>query len=55
MKKEDEKMVSQKKGEKKEGKKSYSPPDLMIHGDLRKITKNAGPFNNDGILGSMLL
>ena len=55
MKKEDKKMVSQKKGEKKEGKKSYSAPDLMIHGDVRKITKALGSGTKDGITGSILL
>ena len=35
-----------------ESKKKYEKPELMVHGDLRKITKSGGGYQTDVPIGT---
>ena len=37
-----------------ESKKKYEKPELMVHGDLREITKSGGGNQTDVPLGTVL-
>ncbi|MFA5353225.1 MAG: lasso peptide [Thermodesulfovibrionales bacterium] len=38
-----------------ENKKTYSSPQLKVHGSVEEITKVIGTKNSDGVLGSRLV